>query len=141
MRCPATNIPFRRVNPVEKLYASFPFFLSINATYAKQLLYPLFVAQDPSQRYALRDLGSYSICIPNPLTHETERANLPASGQPSNPASATGRTYVFKACTTNRLDHERSHRYQQPADNGVCSCKNIGRWDIDISTCEECLQQ
>ncbi|KAK7675988.1 hypothetical protein QCA50_021064, partial [Cerrena zonata] len=49
-----------RVNPVEKIYASFPFFLFINSTYAGQLLSPLLEAQDSSmndQAFAARDLG------------------------------------------------------------------------------------
>ena len=50
-----------RINPVEKIYASFPFFLFINATYAGQLLSPLLEFQDtPSNgpEYAARDLGN-----------------------------------------------------------------------------------
>ncbi|KAK7685178.1 hypothetical protein QCA50_011541 [Cerrena zonata] len=49
-----------RVNPVEKIYASFPFFLFINSTYAGQLLSPLLELQDSSssdQAFAARDLG------------------------------------------------------------------------------------
>ncbi|KAK7685150.1 hypothetical protein QCA50_011513 [Cerrena zonata] len=49
-----------RVNPVEKIYASFPFFLFINSTYAGQLLSPLLEVQDVStndQAFAARDLG------------------------------------------------------------------------------------
>ncbi|KAK7685151.1 hypothetical protein QCA50_011514 [Cerrena zonata] len=49
-----------RINPVEKIYASFPFFLFINSTYAGQLLSPLLEAQDSSmndQAFAARDLG------------------------------------------------------------------------------------
>lgn len=53
---------FSRTSPVETLYASFPFFLSINTTYAGQLLSPLLEIQDLSsntQVYAARDLGKH----------------------------------------------------------------------------------
>ena len=33
-----------------------------------------------------------------------------------------------------RIDPKHLHRYKQHVDDGVCSCKNIGRWDLDIST-------
>ncbi|KAK7685140.1 hypothetical protein QCA50_011503 [Cerrena zonata] len=49
-----------RTSPVEAIYASFPFFLSINTTYAGQLLSPLLEFQDSSsntQAYAARDIG------------------------------------------------------------------------------------
>lgn len=52
----------RRVNPVEDIYAAFPFFLYINPTYAGQLLSPLLEFQDSvqyNQPYAARDLGDY----------------------------------------------------------------------------------
>lgn len=52
----------RRTNPVEVLYASFPFFLYLNATWGGQLLTPLLEFQDSSQwtqPYAARDLGQY----------------------------------------------------------------------------------
>ena len=48
------------VNPVEIVYASFPFFLFINSTYAGQLLSPLLEFQDTpyyNQAYAARDIG------------------------------------------------------------------------------------
>ncbi|KAK7685186.1 hypothetical protein QCA50_011549 [Cerrena zonata] len=47
-----------RVNPVEKLYASLPFFLFINATYVGYLLPPLLEAQDSplnGQAFAARE--------------------------------------------------------------------------------------
>ncbi|KAI0072439.1 hypothetical protein K474DRAFT_1667817 [Panus rudis PR-1116 ss-1] len=50
----------RRVNPVEAIYAAYPFFLFVNATYAGYLLAPLLEYQDSPQYtlpYAMRDLG------------------------------------------------------------------------------------
>lgn len=50
----------RRVSPVEVLYASFPMFLYINASYGKPLLSPLLEYQDTplyGLPYAARDLG------------------------------------------------------------------------------------
>lgn len=57
----------RRANPVEVLYASFPFFLYLNASYGGQLLSPLLEFQDSSQwtqPYAARDLGGFC-AVPN----------------------------------------------------------------------------
>ena len=49
------------MNPVEVLYASFPFFLYLNATYGGQLLKPLLESQQYyDQPYAARDLGTFS---------------------------------------------------------------------------------
>lgn len=48
------------MNPVEVIYASFPFFLYMNASYGGQLLAPLLEFQDSqqwTQPYAARDLG------------------------------------------------------------------------------------
>ncbi|CCM05442.1 uncharacterized protein FIBRA_07661 [Fibroporia radiculosa] len=54
-----------RVNPVEIMYASFPLFLYLNASFGKPLLAPLFEYQDSPQTalpYAISDLGgSYPI--------------------------------------------------------------------------------
>ncbi|CCM05724.1 uncharacterized protein FIBRA_07956 [Fibroporia radiculosa] len=54
-----------RVNPVEIMYASFPLFLYLNASFGKPLLAPLFEYQDSPQTalpYAMSDLGgSYPI--------------------------------------------------------------------------------
>lgn len=50
----------RRANPVEVLYASFPFFLYLNSSYCGQLLLPLLEFQDSplwTQPYAAQDLG------------------------------------------------------------------------------------
>ena len=41
---------------------------------------------------------------------------------------------MFQAFGLNKPNLGRSSRYEQHVDNGVCSCKNIGRWDLDIST-------
>ena len=52
-----------RVNPVEVLYASFPFFLSINASYGACLLKPVLDYASSSawtQPYAPRDIGLWS---------------------------------------------------------------------------------
>ena len=57
---------YSRVNPVEKIYASFPFFLFINSTYAGQLLSPLLEFQDTpfnSQPFAACDIGKYIFAI------------------------------------------------------------------------------
>ncbi|KZT10664.1 uncharacterized protein LAESUDRAFT_643335, partial [Laetiporus sulphureus 93-53] len=55
----------RRINPVEVLYASFPMFLYLNASFCKSLLAPLFEYQSGdlyTLPYAARDLGqSYPI--------------------------------------------------------------------------------
>ncbi|KAH8107238.1 hypothetical protein BXZ70DRAFT_285390 [Cristinia sonorae] len=51
----------QRVNPVEIIYAAFPFFLYLNPTYAGYLLAPLFDYQASSQStqpYAAKDLGT-----------------------------------------------------------------------------------
>ena len=59
LRCWYHNM-HRRVNAVERLYASFPFFLFISITYAGQLLVPLLESQmfvPNSQPYAMKDLG------------------------------------------------------------------------------------
>ncbi|KAK7685160.1 hypothetical protein QCA50_011523 [Cerrena zonata] len=65
-----------RVNPVEKIYASFPFFLFINSTYAGQLLSPLLELQDSSsndQAFAARDLGlSYPQASETDMKHEQQ---------------------------------------------------------------------
>ncbi|KAI0793185.1 hypothetical protein C8Q75DRAFT_548169 [Abortiporus biennis] len=64
----------RRVNAVEILYASFPAFLYVNATYAGYLLAPLLESQDaPSygKPYAGRDLGeSYPLAPGNNEAHQ-----------------------------------------------------------------------
>ncbi|KAI0793186.1 hypothetical protein C8Q75DRAFT_804004 [Abortiporus biennis] len=64
----------RRVNAVETLYAAFPAFLYVNATYAGYLLAPLLESQDiPSygQPYAGRDLGgTYPIAPGNNEAHQ-----------------------------------------------------------------------
>ena len=57
-----SQLSYSRVNPVEKIYASFPFFLFINSTYAGQLLSPLLEFQDTpfnSQLFAACDIGKY----------------------------------------------------------------------------------
>jgi len=63
----------RRVNPVETLYASFPFFLYMNSTYAGYLLEPLLETQDlPSNPlpFAARDLGTtYPTVLGDNQTH------------------------------------------------------------------------
>ena len=58
------QFPHSRINPVEKIYASFPFFLFINATYAGQLLSPLLEFQDTpfnGREYAARDIGNHTL--------------------------------------------------------------------------------
>ena len=55
-----------RVNPVEVLYASFPFFLSVNASYGAWLLQPVLdYASSPgwTQLYAPRDIGLWSTSV------------------------------------------------------------------------------
>ncbi|KAI0930164.1 hypothetical protein AcV5_006948 [Taiwanofungus camphoratus] len=68
----------RRVSPVEVLYASFPMFLYINASYGKPLLSPLLEYQDTplyGLPYAARDLGpnsqsmGYPIVSGDPASH------------------------------------------------------------------------
>ncbi|KAI0793187.1 hypothetical protein C8Q75DRAFT_749208 [Abortiporus biennis] len=63
----------RRVNAVETLYAAFPTFLYVNATYAGYLLDPLLEYQDSSfydKPYAARDLGeSYPLAPGNNAAH------------------------------------------------------------------------
>ncbi|CAL1707175.1 unnamed protein product [Somion occarium] len=62
-----------RVNPVENVYAAFPFFLYINSTYAGYLLAPLLEYQDSpqySQPYAARDIGqNYPIATGSNIPH------------------------------------------------------------------------
>ena len=56
------------MNPVETIYASFPFFLYINPDYAGQLLSPLLEFQDSvryDQVYAARDLGQPWLPLPS----------------------------------------------------------------------------
>ncbi|KAJ3489051.1 hypothetical protein NLI96_g2424 [Meripilus lineatus] len=59
----------QRVNPVEILYSSFPFFLYMNATYAGYLLSPLLEYQDGLNfSYAARDIGtSYPLVTGNTI--------------------------------------------------------------------------
>ena len=69
--CISSNQHYRRMNPVDVLYASFPFFLYLNATYAGHLLTPLLEYQDSpqwTQPYAARDLGRLYI-IPGLLCY------------------------------------------------------------------------
>ena len=66
-----------RINPVEKLYASFPLFLFINSTYAGQLLSPLLEFQDtPSnnQAFAARDVGELNTSQPHNSALMTRQA-------------------------------------------------------------------
>lgn len=63
-----------RVNPVENIFAAFPFFLFINSTYAGQLLSPLLEFQDTSntaQPFAARDIGqNYPKAVGNNVKHQ-----------------------------------------------------------------------
>ncbi|CAL1714539.1 unnamed protein product [Somion occarium] len=50
-----------RINPVDKLYLAFPFYMYLNASYAGRLLAPLLEYQDSemyTQQYAAMDLGT-----------------------------------------------------------------------------------
>lgn len=53
------TISFRRVTPVENLYAALPMFLYYNATLLKPLLVPLLEQQNNAAQYpyAAKDLG------------------------------------------------------------------------------------
>ncbi|RPD75342.1 hypothetical protein L226DRAFT_534905 [Lentinus tigrinus ALCF2SS1-7] len=61
-----------RVNPVERLYAAFPTYLYLNASFGGSLLAPLLESQDglTGQQYAAQDLGTgYPLAILTPGTH------------------------------------------------------------------------
>ncbi|KAI0705088.1 hypothetical protein C8T65DRAFT_577862 [Cerioporus squamosus] len=61
-----------RVNPVERIYAAFPTYLYLNASFGGSLLAPLLESQDglTGQQYAAQDLGTgYPLAILTPGTH------------------------------------------------------------------------
>ncbi|KAJ3489039.1 hypothetical protein NLI96_g2399 [Meripilus lineatus] len=68
----------QRVNPVEILYSSFPFFLYMNSTYAGYLLSPLLEYQDGLNfSYAVRDLGSsYPVVTGNAAQPHAQQVEL-----------------------------------------------------------------
>ena len=51
---------YRRVNPVEKMYAAFPAYLYLNASLAGKMLAPLLEVQDDltGQAFAAQDIGT-----------------------------------------------------------------------------------
>ena len=53
--------PYRRVNPVERMYAAWPAFLYLNASLCAPMLVPLLESQDArvGQLYASPDLGMW----------------------------------------------------------------------------------
>lgn len=54
------EVPDRRINPVERMYAAFPAYLYLNASLGGGLLAPLLEVQDTlvGQEYAAQDLGT-----------------------------------------------------------------------------------
>ena len=55
-----SQLSYSQVNPVEKIYASFPFFIYLNATYCRFLLEPLLEMGNSSHwtwSYAPQDIG------------------------------------------------------------------------------------
>ncbi|KAJ3478653.1 hypothetical protein NLI96_g9611 [Meripilus lineatus] len=63
----------RRVNPVEVLFDSLPFFLYMNSSYCGHLLSPLLEFQNSrrwSQPYAARDLGKTTLIISADMPHD-----------------------------------------------------------------------
>ena len=62
----STYLSYRRVNAVEVLYQSFPFFLSLNASYGGWLLSPVldFASSNAwSHPFAPRDIGNLSFIL------------------------------------------------------------------------------
>ena len=55
---------YRRVSPVERMFAAFPTYLYLNASIGGALLAPLLESQDSlvGQPYAIEDLGAYPPC-------------------------------------------------------------------------------
>jgi hypothetical protein len=54
----------RRTNPVEQLYAAWPAFMYLNATYGRYILEPLLKYQftaSGSPNYAVKDLGTHTV--------------------------------------------------------------------------------
>ncbi|KAI0958924.1 hypothetical protein AcV7_004605 [Taiwanofungus camphoratus] len=77
----------RRVSPVEGLYAAFPMFLYLNASFGKPLLSPLLEYQDSSQYtlpYAARDLGPNSQAAGYPIASGDSSAHSQGVEQTSN---------------------------------------------------------
>ena len=56
------EVPDRRINPVERMYAAFPAYLYLNASLCGAMLAPLLDAQDNATNipYAAKDLGKFA---------------------------------------------------------------------------------
>jgi hypothetical protein len=87
----------RRVNPVEKIYASLPIFLYINPSYVRMLLEPLLEFQNSpiyTNGYAAPDLGTkpFQGCIELRLTFN--RLGIPKCNWKYSAAHRGTRTWV-----------------------------------------------
>jgi len=69
--CSLSFLFYRRVNPVEELYAAWPAIMNLNATYGRYILEPLLKYQSGAGiSYAAPDLGMPIVLMETPLrTH------------------------------------------------------------------------
>ena len=121
------------------MYAAFPFFLYLNASYGGYLLEPVFEYANSTSwtlPYAPRDIGKRHIRWARSCAHRLQGIAYPnATGNVAPHTQGVERTSQLTVSKDGCSDFV--HRVRKHADHGARACSGLGRWNSVGKICRE----